>query len=86
MAREVKVLHVIFPETKETITELWFPSDIPDGSAIAYKFLVKNRAVVTNFEGFQDWEIEELINFKNALGDSFVQPECSSKDDPGITN
>lgn len=84
MSREFKILHVSFPEAKEQTTELWFPGDIQDGVAIAYKFLVKNGAVVTNFEGFQDWEIRALTDLKNAYGDTFVESERSSKDDSDV--
>jgi hypothetical protein len=85
MAREFKVLYVTFPEATDKTAELWFPSDCQDGLRDAYKFLIKNGADVTNFEGFQDWEIRDLIDLKNAIGDALVQPLRDSKDGSDTT-
>jgi hypothetical protein len=80
MSETFKVLYVCFPETEKR-QELLFRGGDLKAVSVTYEFLMKNGAVVTQFDGFEDWEIKLLTDSKTPSGDSLVRPKCCCKGD-----
>jgi hypothetical protein len=81
MEQKIKSVHVCFPQSGERREMSFFHEDMKSITVI-YQFLIKNGALITQFEGFQDWEIRLLAESKDPSGASLYQPECCDEDDP----
>jgi hypothetical protein len=81
MDHKIKSVLVCFPQSGERREMSFFHEDMKSITVI-YRFLIENGAVISRFEGFQEWEIRLLAESKNPSGASLYQPTCCDGDDP----